>query len=158
MDTGAKGRELKGRHVAAMFLAGFGAIIAANATLAVQAMRSFPGLEVRNSYVASQSFDAERRAQAALGWTAYVTLKAGRLTVVFADAAGRPVQPATAALTIGRTTQAAEDEAPPLVWTGSGYAAEVAGGPGRWVVHLTATAADGTSWRQRITLSDEAAR
>ena len=55
--------ELRGRHVGAMFVAGFGIIIAVNILLAVKAVGTFPGLEVANSYVASQSFDARRKAQ-----------------------------------------------------------------------------------------------
>lgn len=46
-------KELTGRHVLLMFVAGFGIIIAVNLTLAFSAVRTFPGLEVKNSYVAS---------------------------------------------------------------------------------------------------------
>ena len=53
-------REITGRHVAAMFGAGFGVIIAVNVLLATKAVSTFPGLEVKNSYVASQTFDADR--------------------------------------------------------------------------------------------------
>ena len=42
-------REIKGIHVFAAFALAFGTIIAVNMTLAVQAVRTFPGLEVRNS-------------------------------------------------------------------------------------------------------------
>ena len=61
---------LKGRHVAMMFGVGFGVIIAVNIALAVSAVRTFPGLETKNSYVTSQSFEADRAAQEALGWDA----------------------------------------------------------------------------------------
>ena len=60
--------EIKGWHVALWFSMAFGVIIAVNLTLAFNAVRTFPGLEVKNSYVASQSFDADRAAQNALGW------------------------------------------------------------------------------------------
>ena len=59
-------RPLTGWHVLAMFVAFFGVIIAVNLTLAWQAISTFPGLEVENSYVASQTFDADRRAQVVL--------------------------------------------------------------------------------------------
>jgi nitrogen fixation protein FixH len=60
---------LTGPKVFAMFAIGFGIIITVNLTLAFQAVATFPGLETRNSYVASQSFDRDKRAQDALGWT-----------------------------------------------------------------------------------------
>ena len=50
--------EIKGWHVFATFAAAFGIIISVNLTLAFKAVATFPGLEVRNSYIASQSFDA----------------------------------------------------------------------------------------------------
>ncbi len=61
-------RELTGRKVFAITAAFFGVIIAVNLLLAYKAVSTFPGLEVQNSYVASQTWDAERAAQQALGW------------------------------------------------------------------------------------------
>ncbi len=52
---------------AACHRSAFAVIIAVNLVLAFKAVRTFPGLEVENSYVASQTFDAERTAQEALG-------------------------------------------------------------------------------------------
>ena len=46
----------------------FGVIIGVNVVMATKAIGTFPGLEVKNSYVASQSFDKRRDAQEALGW------------------------------------------------------------------------------------------
>ena len=60
-------RELTGAKVFAITAGAFGVIIAVNVVLAVKAVQTFPGLEVANSYVASQSFDAERTAQQKLG-------------------------------------------------------------------------------------------
>ena len=60
---------LKGRHVAMIFGGAFTVIIGVNVALAVNAVRTFPGLETKNSYVASQTFDDRRAAQEALGWT-----------------------------------------------------------------------------------------
>ncbi len=61
--TGKVVRPLTGWHVLAMFVAFFGVIIAVNITMAWKAISTFPGLEVENGYVASQSFDAEMAAQ-----------------------------------------------------------------------------------------------
>ncbi len=61
-------RVITGRHVLIGFCAAFGVIIAVNLWLAISAVRTFPGLDVPNSYVASQTFDKRRAAQEALGW------------------------------------------------------------------------------------------
>ena len=71
-------RKLTGWHVLAIFTAAFGVIIGVNLTLAFNAVATFPGLETGNSYVASQSFDARRDAQQALGWTVTATADDGR--------------------------------------------------------------------------------
>lgn len=65
--------EIKGWHVFTGFAGAFSIIITVNLTLAFQAVRTFPGLEVRNSYVASQTFDADRTAQLGLGWDVSAT-------------------------------------------------------------------------------------
>ncbi|MFN7052645.1 MAG: FixH family protein, partial [Gemmobacter sp.] len=60
--------QITGRQVFAFTAGAFGIIIAVNVLMAYKAVSTFPGLEVKNSYVASQNFDTERRAQEALGW------------------------------------------------------------------------------------------
>ena len=74
-------REIKGWHVLTGFVAAFGIIISVNLVLAYQAVSTFPGLEVKNSYVASQSFDVDRKAQEALGWEVSATVTQGVLRV-----------------------------------------------------------------------------
>ncbi len=65
-----------------------------NLTLAFQAVNTFPGLVTKNSYVASQSFDADRAAQDGLGWTLETDVADGVLTLAITDSAGTPVNPA----------------------------------------------------------------
>ena len=61
--------ELTGKHVLVITVSAFAVIIAVNLLLAYKAVSTFPGLEVQNSYVASQVFDTDKAAQLALGWT-----------------------------------------------------------------------------------------
>ena len=101
-------RELTGKHVLAITVGFFGVIIAVNMVLAVQAVRTFPGLEVANGYVASQTFDADRKAQEALGWTLTHDYEGGRLSIDIRKGAGAaPV--ASLDVLLGRTTEAGED-------------------------------------------------
>ena len=51
-------RELTGKHVLVITVGFFGVIIAVNLLMAYKAISTFPGLEVSNSYVASQKFNS----------------------------------------------------------------------------------------------------
>lgn len=145
-------RELTGRKVFLITAAAFGVIIAVNVVMAVQAVRTFPGLEVKNSYVASQTFDAERKAQEALGWTLTESYGAGELRLAFRDADGLPVRVEGLSATVGRTTESANDITPEFRWENGYYVAEADLAPGKWMILLEAFARDGTRFHQRIDL------
>lgn len=143
-------RQINGYHVAGIFGGAFSVIIAVNVVLATQAVRTFPGLEVKNSYVASQSFDADRTAQEALGWKTRLAFADGRLQL---DIAG-PYGPADARIVeakLGRTTYAGEDRLVEFRREGESFAADAPGlGGGAWHLWVKAEAADGTPFRQRL--------
>lgn len=64
-------RRFTGWHMAAILIGFFGVVIAVNLVMATSAVRTFGGVVVANSYVASQRFNGwlgEARAQDALGW------------------------------------------------------------------------------------------
>ena len=52
-----KPAEFTGRHMLAIMLAFFGVIIAVNLVMATLASKSWTGLVVKNTYVASQQFN-----------------------------------------------------------------------------------------------------
>ncbi|WP_199556086.1 FixH family protein [Sandaracinobacteroides hominis] len=84
-------KPLTGRRVLAIFAAGFGIILAVNLTMAVLATRTFPGMVVENSYVASQNFNAgleAGRAQQARGWKVTPEVKDKALLVTARTSAG----------------------------------------------------------------------
>lgn len=145
-------REIKGWHVAAGFVAAFGIIIGVNVLLAVKAVGTFPGLEVKNSYVASQSFDARREAQEALGWTADVKVERGMLHVILTDATGQAVRPADLQAMLGRPTIAREDHQLELTPEAHGFSAPVDLAQGAWLVKLTATGPEGAAFEKRLDL------
>ncbi|MBE0554088.1 MAG: FixH family protein, partial [Rhodobacteraceae bacterium] len=86
--------ELTGKHVLAITTGAFAVIIAVNVVMAFKAVSTFPGLEVQNSYVASQTWDKEMAAQKALGWNVAEDYdeKLGELRLTFTDETGAPVQ------------------------------------------------------------------
>jgi len=145
-------KPLTGRKVFLITASAFGIIIAVNLTLAFQAVSTFPGLETKNSYVASQRFEADRAAQRALGWQVAADIEDGALRLTIADPDGQAVNPASLEATLGRATHVAEDIAPRLAFDGTAHVAPVDLAPGYWTLRLKAEAADGTAFRQRLSL------
>lgn len=147
-------RELTGRKVLIIVVSAFAVVIAVNLFLAFKAVSTFPGLEVDNSYVASQKFDEMRDAQEALGWTVATDYDnaAGLFVLRVVDTAGQPVQVPQVAVTIGRKTSNRDDRTPELLYYNGEFSAPVALDPGYWTVRLLARAEDGTEFRQRLEL------
>ena len=143
-------RELTGKHVLAVLVLAFGVIISVNLVLAFKAVGTFPGAEVKNSYVASQTFDADREAQEALGWEVDASVRGGKLRLKITDQKGYPVQPEITSALFGRATHTRDDQSLDLRWTGTEFEAPVTIGEGNWNLRLTARSDDGTDFRQRL--------
>lgn len=142
-------RTITGWHVFGMFVFGFGTVIAVNLTLAFNAMRTFPGLEVKNSYVASQGFEAHRSAQNALDWDVTASLNGTTLTLQFLKD-GAPVTPLIESAIFGRATNVAADQTPDFAFQDGAFVAPVDAGPGNWNLRVVARAGDGTLFKQRL--------
>ena len=144
--------EITGRHVLAITVGAFGLIIAVNVVMAWKAISTFPGLEVENSYIASQEFDARREAQEKLGWKVATAHERGKVKLSITDATGAPVEVASLEVLIGRPTEARDDVRPAFTFVGGLYEAEVPLSRGQWMLKLVATAKDGTLFEQRFDL------
>lgn len=147
-----KERKLTGWHVLAMFVGAFGVIIAVNMTLAVAAIKTFPGVETKNSYVSSQTFDKRRAAQETLGWTVNAKAVGGLVIVQITDQTGRAVQVGKLDATLGRATHVKDDRVPDFTFDGQAYVARETLAPGNWNIRMTAQALDGTAFEQRVIL------
>lgn len=145
-------REITGRKVLYMALGAFGVIIAANLALAIAAIGTFPGIEVANGYVASQSFERERAAQQRLGWAAKAGYADGRLSLAVNDRGGHAVRLSELSVKIGRPTTEADDATPLMTQTATGFYADMALAPGLWRVDVAATGANGAPFRQQLTI------
>ncbi|MBY6091298.1 FixH family protein [Pseudooceanicola sp. 502str34] len=146
------GFRLKGWHVLAGFVGAFGIIITVNVVMATQAIRTFPGLEVKNSYVASQQFDDRRAAQEALGWEIYGDWEDGMVHLSITDAAGQPVRVKDLHAVVGRATHVKDDVEPVFAFNGKTYEAPLDLAAGNWNIRMTALAEDGTLFEQRVIL------
>ena len=145
-------RPFTGWHMLAVMVGAFGIVIAVNIGLAYKAVSTFPGLEVDNSYVASQTFDKEKAAQEALGWH----LKQGydhannQLRLEFTDRDGKPVTLRDLDVLVGRPTEAAQDQHPVMVQGADGAYVSTNSLPiGKWMLQITGHAQDGTLYQAR---------
>lgn len=145
-------REFTGRHVAMVFCGAFGIIISVNLFLAFSAVNTFPGLEVKNSYVASQEFDTRRDAQTALGWDVGAEYSDGKVSLSINDKAGNPVELAALEAILGRATHVKDDRVPAFTFDGTAYVAPADLAGGNWNIRMKATALDGTEFIQRVVL------
>ena len=126
-------KRFTGWHMTAILLGFFGVIVAVNFTMATLATRTFGGVVVENSYVASQEYNdwlKAARAQAKLGWKAEAGLDAARRVIVEVTAPGAVVT-GYAAHPLGREADV------PLKFTGvQSFRSERPLPAGRWTVHL----------------------
>ncbi len=83
-----------GWHMLGIMVAFFGVIIAVNLTMAYNAIHSWSGLVVKNTYVASQEFNDKAQTgkeQAALQWQSKPAFEKGIFTWQLADRDGKAV-------------------------------------------------------------------
>jgi nitrogen fixation protein FixH len=143
-------RELTGRHVLAIAICAFAVIIAANLTMLFSATGSFPGLVVKNSYVASQGWNGRVEAQEALGWSAAVRHADGKLAVELTGPDGAPVRGVALSAIVGRPTTNTEDRVLTLTGTLGTYIVPVTLASGAWRIEITTT--EGPAFTKTATL------
>jgi nitrogen fixation protein FixH len=122
-----KSREFTGRHMLLTILGFFGVVIGVNVTMATLASKSWTGLVVENTYVASQQFNEkarEGREQAALGWTGKLIIASGEVRYRLVDAAGTPVTLHGVKVLFRHPAYEAEDKAIALAPASAGPAAD----------------------------------
>lgn len=128
-------KRFTGWHFTAIICAFFGVVIAVNMTMAVLATRTFGGVVVENSYVASQKYNgwlAAARAQQKLGWKVAPSVDARRHVTIALSAAGVQAS-GVAEHPLGR----ADDIALSFVSDGRELRSRETLPPGRWTVRLT---------------------
>ncbi len=138
MTRETSARTLTGRKVLLIFIAFFGIVTAVNIVMIYSATSTFPGLVVKNSYVASQNFDAERNAHNALGWSAGAGLDDGELTVAIQDRDGAPVHGLAVSAIIGRPATNEGERIVDLHPSGDVYIAHPGLPKGAWRIEIRA--------------------
>ncbi|MEQ1901477.1 MAG: FixH family protein [Devosia sp.] len=157
----AAGKPFTGRHFLIVIVTFFAVVFAVNIGLAVLSSRTWTGLVVDNSYVASQEFQERldaHRAQQALGWQGHLDYEGGDVRLVVRDGAGKPVDLGEVAVLINRPVGGHDDHQLTLTRTESGdYVASVVLDSGVWEVNVTAekTTAGPFDLHERISVKAE---
>lgn len=148
-----RGAELRGWHVLIAMIAFFAAVIAVNVAFAIVAVRSFPGEDVRRSYLQGLHYNdtlAERRAQAELGWRASAALdsassRGADLIVALRDRAGAPLTALNVTGTLRWPADDKRDRPLSFIADANGqYRAHLDGlPPGQWRLRARASNTDG---------------
>ena len=135
-------RKFTGWHMLAIMIAFFGTIIAVNIAMATIASRTWTGLVVENSYVASQAFNthlAAARKQQHRKFAGSIDYRHGGLELKLLDQAGKPVHLDKPSAQVGRPAHEQQDRTIALTYQGSGiYRAAQALAPGHWLVSVKA--------------------
>jgi nitrogen fixation protein FixH len=128
-----------GRRMLLIMVAFFATIITVNGTMLTFAVKTFGGLVVGNSYVASQNFNrdvAAARAQPIRGWDIGTEADTGGITVTIQDRE-QPVRGLGIEAVLRRPTHARQEHAVTLTEAAMGvYAGKVALEPGQWMLTL----------------------
>jgi nitrogen fixation protein FixH len=141
MSQNARDGEFTGRHMLAIMSGFFAVIIGVNVTMAMVAGSSWSGLVVRNSYVASQEFNAhaERgRAQAALGWSATFLVVDGTIRFALTDRDGGAVPLSGGSIALRRPVGDADDRTLAMAPGYGGLVAQASLADGVWIAEIVA--------------------
>lgn len=133
-----------GWHMLGIMIAFFGVIIAVNMTMAYKAVSSWSGLVVKNTYVASQEFNAKAetgKEQAALGWQSQPAFAEGVFTWRLTDRDGKAVSMSGGTVEFKRPVGDAHDTKVTLSIAEEGVlTAPLELGEGAWIMEVNADA------------------
>ncbi len=136
-----QGFVFTGWHMAGVMVLFFGTIITVNMIMAWNASKSWSGLVVPNTYVASQQFNgkvAEARALAASGIEGDLTVEEGRIAYRVTDAGGAPLAANDVSAVFKRPVDERKDFTVLLAPAGEGlFVADRAVPAGQWVVDIS---------------------
>ncbi|KQT54397.1 hypothetical protein ASG43_01980 [Aureimonas sp. Leaf454] len=145
-----------GRHMAGVVGLFFGTIITVNLIMAYLAISTFPGLNAKNGYVASQTYDRllqDAAAQDAKGWTSTLEVRDGRLALTLLDAEKRDIAGLEVSALVGRPASAATDRELSLHPASHGYETAEALPRGRWLAEIEGRRNGELVWRETRSLT-----
>ncbi|MCB1518814.1 MAG: FixH family protein [Hyphomicrobiaceae bacterium] len=154
-DYVPSGKPFTGWHMLGVVFLFFGVIIAVNIFMAFKAISTWTGLEVENSYVASQEFNtklAASRAQHALNWNVNLHYADGHLNFALTDEDGNALHPDNVTVALTRPVGVHEDRTLVLTEDGDFYRAEDVVPEGVWNALINADVEGYPSFEYRARL------
>lgn len=143
-----------GWHMLAIMIAFFGVVIGVNAVMATDAIRTFGGLVVENSYVATTHYNrwlAEGRQQEREGWQATPTADGTGAVSLHLSRAGQSIDGASVSIIANHPVGLVAQRSLRLHAMGNGvYRSEERLPHGRWLVRIEVSAG-----AQRAAFDDE---
>lgn len=156
-DPRTREARFTGWHMLFLMLAFFGVIFSVNFFMAFSASRTWTGLVVQNSYVASQQFNtklANARAQAEMGWQGGLDYADGGLVFHLTDAVGQPLPALGVTIALNRPIGVAGDQSHQLVQRPDGrWFAPVLLQTGVWNAQIVASFADQADYEHHARLT-----
>ncbi len=150
-------KPFTGHHMLAIVCAFFTIVIVANGTMAYFASSSWTGLVVKNSYVASQKYNAHlqsARDQLEIGWTSRLEYDSSRLDFRLLDRSGHPISGAQVSASLERPVGTSEDVKIAFIEVVPGtYRSEATLGSGSWNATVIARQNDKPDYTQIFRLS-----
>lgn len=150
-------KPFTGHHMLAIVCTFFAIIIIANGTMAYYATSSWTGLVVKNSYVASQKYNAHlqsARDQLEIGWTSRLEYDSSRLNFDLQDRSGNAISSAQVSARLERPVGTFEDVEITLIETVPGtYRSKTTLGSGAWNATVIARQAGKPDYTQIFRLS-----
>ena len=148
LESAPAEKELKGWHVLLIMLGFFGVMFSVNGVFLFHAITSFPGEDIKKSYVQGLSFNdtlADRAAQAELGWSAEAGLVDERLILRLQDGQAAPLSSQLVVGELRRLATNQEDRAISFQPRLNGeYVAETGRlAPGQWLLRINVFDAQG---------------
>ena len=147
-DIERPGKELKGRHVLFIMLGFFGVMFAVNGVFLFHAITSFPGEDIKKSYLQGLTYNdtlTERAAHADLGWQAEAGVRDGQVILRLRDAEDQPL---SNQLVIGEMRRLATDQDDQILTfqpklSGEYIARTERLSAGQWLLRVSVLTADG---------------
>ncbi len=145
-------KEFTGRHMLGIVMSFFAVVISVNLAMAYFASKSWSGLIVHNTYVASQHFDEDVEATRALherGWVADLQIGDDSVVYTLEDASGSPVGAGEVVILFQRPASELQDHEIHLLPEKRGrFASEGSIEPGQWLARIDVKDGDTVLFRE----------
>jgi nitrogen fixation protein FixH len=152
--SGTPKSTFTGRHMLIIMVSFFVVVLMANLTMVYFARHSWTGLAVRNSYIASQEFNAKTvEMTKAAEIKVHIELGKSQVKLSLKDMTGNAMPARSVVLRVGRPSHEGEDQTIPLIAQGEGaFAGDHYLSHGQWSGTVSGEIAGHQNWSRPVYL------